>query len=140
MIVNLNDRSTPIGTLCWALWEIVRMTTIHTMERMANHVPGLEIVYPTNYDPYYTILDAMTAVSKPEIVSIVDDPRLSEEANLFAKALFANVAATLEQAEEVGIDEVDGDKLPYSDLNPYMDKFHDAHPDECIEPDIAVED
>ncbi len=108
---------------------------------MSDNLPGAKtrIVYPTNYDPSYTIFDAIKVVSQPEIVGIVDDPRLSEEANLLARAFFANLTATLEEIEEVGIDQIDGDKLPYSDLSAYMDNFFDAHPDKCVESNLTTE-
>ncbi len=105
---------------------------------MSDNLPGVEIVYPTNYDPYYTLFDVMKAINKPEIVGIVDDPRLSEEANLFAKVLFANIAATLEHVEQFGVDEVDDAKMPYPDSGPYLGDFYDAHPDDCVDYDSDV--
>ncbi len=135
---NLSDRSTPLGTLCWAIWELGRMDVLHSSERMAK-IPGFEVILPANLDPDYTILDALEEITKPEIVGIVNDPRLSEELQLYAKGFFEDVDSMIEQTEAVGYDKVDHTKFPYPDSNdlPHADAFDKAilaHPNECVDP------
>ncbi len=132
LTTNLNERSTPLRTLCWALWEIDRIVVIDTLERMSDNIPNIEVIYPANYDRDYTIVDAMKAVSQPEIVGILDDPNLSNSVRPFAEAFFANIAAIMEQVEEVGIDEVEHIELPYPDIDQTADAFYSAHADECV--------
>ncbi len=143
LAANLSDRSTPLGTLCWAIWEWGRIHILHSATRMAEQIPGLEVVLPANLDPDYTILNALEEITKPEIVGIVNDPRLSEELQLYAKGLFEDFGSMVEQTEAVGYDKVDHTKFPYPDFDhlPHADAFDKAilaHPNECEDPVAAT--
>ncbi len=139
LATNQNDLSTPLGTLCWAIWEWIRMEAILFTTRIAEQIPGAEVIYPANFDHNYTILDAIEQISKPEIVGIVNDPRLSQELQDYAKGFFADFKSMVEQTRTVGHANVDHTKFPYPDFNdlPHADAFDKAalaHPSECIDP------
>ncbi len=136
-LVNLSDRSTPIGTLCWAMWEWSRMHSINVFEVMADQYPRLQIVYPADYDHEYTLIDALEEISKPEIVSIADSPQFSKELQLFAKAFFEQVRTDIKLIDVLTSDQLDYSKTDSGSLEkmPHLDSYHEeaaANSDQCI--------
>lgn len=132
---NLNDRSTPLGMLCWAYWEIARIVLINSAENLVDYFQIFDMIYPVDFDHDYTIVNALEEITKPEVLAIVNDPKLPVEVQLFANKFFANAEASLEQVEAVGHDQIDFTKLPYSNLERNVDAFEKvarANPDECV--------
>ena len=150
LLTNLSDRSTPLGRLCWALWEFGRMSAIEFFNTLAASSQAIVIVdsdasgtapdvndilengdnpiglvgianeeaeEPTLETNSYGFLDALDAIQEPQITGVTDDPGLSEELQIFAKALFEMIAAIEEQAKVVGYRDIDYSQLPYKDVD-----------------------
>lgn len=144
VLTNLNDRSTPLGRLCWAVWEFLRMGYVEVIGAIAAANPEQFEVADSNLngiaegedDPVgpvgvaneeseesipetdtYGFLDALDSISEPQIIGVIDDQSLSEELQVFAKAFFEWVKAIEEQAEAVGFIGVDYSQLPYKDFD-----------------------
>ncbi len=137
LLVNLISRSTPIGTLCWATWEQMRMHVINAFEIMADQEPKFQIIYPADYDHHYTLIDALQEITKPEIVSIADSPQFSKELQLFAKAFFEQVQVEMKHIEEITSYGFDYTEYPFPEFEelPHTEAFveeMEAHPDECM--------
>ena len=155
VLTNLNDRSTPLSRLCWAVWEFLRMAVIEAIGAIALAFPEQFEVADSNLneitegedDPVgpvgvaneeseesisatdtYGFLDALDSISEPQIIGVIDDQSLSEELQVFAKAFFEWVKAIEEQAEAVGFIGVDYSQLPYKDFDslPNVDVFDEA--------------
>ena len=85
------------------------------------------------------LLGSLDEIQEMSIVSVVDDPGLSKELQLFAQAFFAYVAAFEEQVRAVGYENIDRTQLPYQDFMdmPHTKEFDEAvqnNPDKCIVP------
>ncbi len=136
---NRLDRSTPSGTLCWAIWEWSRMHTITGLEVLFAEHPRQEIIYPADYDHEYTLIVALKEMSTPEMVSIADDPQLSKEFQLLAKAFFEQVRTDIKRLEEIGPDGLDFDNFPFFELEdmPFLQTLYEgeANSDECSSPE-----
>ena len=155
VLTNLNDCSTPLGRLCWAVWEFLRMGYVEVIGAIATANPELFEVADSNRneitegedDPVapvgvaneeseesisetdtYGFLDALDSISEPQIIGVVDDQSLSEELQVFAKAFFEWVEAIEEQAKAVGFIGIDYSQLPYKDFEslPNVDVFDEA--------------
>ena len=152
VLTNLNDRSTPLGRLCWAVWEFLRMGYVEVIGAIAAANPEQFEVADSNLNGIaegeddtvgpvgvaneeseesisatdtYGFLDALDSISEPQIIGVIDDQSLSEELQVFAKAFFEWVKAIEEQAEAVGFIGVDYSQLPYKDFDslPNVDVF-----------------
>ncbi len=142
LLVNPSDRSTPIGTLCWAMLEWGRMSTINLFEVTAVQDPRIEIIYPAGYDHEYTLIDALEEIAKPEIVSIADSPQFSEELQLFAKAFFEQIRTDIKRIDEITSTPVDYNNTYFAALEslPHLEAYFEAtdtHTDQCIFPEAA---
>lgn len=169
VLTNLNDRSTPLGRLCWAVWEFLRMGFVEVIGAIAaanpeqfevadSNLNGItegedDPVGPVgvaNEDPEesisatgtYGFLDALDSISELQIVRVVDDPGLSGEIQVFAKAFFEWVEAIEEQAKAVGFLGVDYSQLPYKDFDslPNVDVFDEVLRDDSTQCWPSVED
>ncbi len=141
LLVNLISRSTPIGTLCWATWEQMRMHVINAFEIMADQEPKFQIIYPADYDHHYTLIDALQEITKPEIVSIADSPQFSKELQLFAKAFFEEVRTEISQIDELTSNKLDYAEYPIPELEdiPYVEAFFDQLESPCGSPKPAID-
>ena len=145
-LTNPYDTSTPLGQLCWALVEFVRIEFIESFGNIAaspvavtvdsntnGTAPDVSDIIENENNPTGptgvaneelevstqdtdTYLDALDAIQEPRIVRVVDDPGLSEELQVFAKGLFEMIAAVEEQARIVGYRNIDHSQLPYKDI------------------------
>ena len=161
LLINHNDRSTPLGKLCWAVFEHMSNTLIRTSGIVAEINPDWEVTFPAIADitegednsvgPVGVIneessepsigtedylIESLGEILEPSIASVVDDPGLSEELQLFAAAFFAYVEAEEEQIRAVGWANIDRTRLPYQDSQdiPHMKEFEKiliANPDKC---------
>lgn len=91
---------------------------------------------PTLETNSYGFLDALSAIQEPQIARVVDDPGLSGELQVFAKAFFEMIEAIEEQAKVVGYRNVDYSQLTYKDIDslPNIDVFSKAageNPTQC---------
>ena len=163
-LINRNDRSTPLGKLCWAFFEYVSTVLVRTSQILADDTPNWEVTFPAVADitegvndgvgPVGVVneesngpsigtegylIDSLGDILKPSIAGIVDDPGLSEELQLFAAAFFAQLEAVEEQTRAVGWANIDRARLPYQDFDdmPYEKEFDEAfiaNPDKCVFP------
>ncbi len=78
--------------------------------------PRQEIIYPADYDHDYTLIVALKEMSKPEMVSIADDPQLSKEFQRLAKVFFEQVRTEIELLEEIGPDGLDYANYPFFEI------------------------
>ncbi len=164
MLINRNDRSTPLGKLCWAFWEYASNESARIDKVLADNTPNFEVTYPAIADitegedngvgPVGVIneesnepsigtdgylIDSLEEIREPSIAGIVDDPGLSKELQLFAKALFAYIEVFEAQIRAVGYENFDRTRLPYQDFMdmPHAKEFNDAaiaNPDKCVIP------
>ena len=164
LLINRNDRSTPLGKLCWAVFEHMSNTLIRTSGIVAEINPDWEVTFPaiaditegednsvgpvgavneessepsTGTEDYF--IESLGEILEPSIAGVVDDPGLSEELQLFAAAFFAYVEAEEEQIRAVGWANIDRTRLPYQDSQdmPHMKEFEKAliaNPDKCAFP------
>lgn len=91
---------------------------------------------PTLETDSYGFLNALSAIQEPQIARVVDDPGLSEELQVFAKAFFDMIEAIEEQAKVVGYRDIDYSQLSYKDMDslPNIDVFSKAaqeNPTQC---------
>ena len=161
-LTNLNDTSTPLGKLCWALWEYVRIDYIEFVNSIAENSPIIEItdsvlsdditddgdeqVGPVSInneetEDTYTYLDALSAIQEPQIVGVADDPSLSAELQAFAKAFFELIKSIEDQAKVVDYKDIDYSSLPYKDLDSLpnagvFDKAASENPTKCQFPSV----
>ena len=103
-----------------------------------------ELEVPTQNADTHIYLNALSAIQEPQIARVVDDPGLSEELQVFAKALFEMIAAVEEQARIVGYRNIDHSQLPHKDIEslPNLDIFYKAvteNPTQCPSPDQDTE-
>ena len=163
-LINRNDRSTPLGKLCWAFFEYVSTVLVRTSQILADDTPNWEVTFPAVADitegvnngvgPVGVVnedsnepsigtegylIDSLGEILEPSIAGIVDDPGLSEELQLFAEAFFAQLEAVEEQTRTVGWANIDRARLPYQDFDdmPYEKEFDEAfiaNPDKCVFP------
>ena len=145
-LTNPYDTSTPLGQLCWALVEFVRIEFIESFGTIAASPAAVTVDSSTKVPTQDTdtYLNALSAIQEPRIVRVVDDPGLSEELQVFAKGLFEMIAAVEEQARIVGYRNVDHSQLPYKDIEslPNLDIFYKAvaeNPTQCPSPDQDTE-
>ena len=163
-LINRNDPSTPLGKLCWALFEYVSNVLIRISQILADNTPNWEVTFPAvaditegvdngvgpvgivneesdessiGTDGY--LIGSLDEILEPSIAGIVDDPGLSEELQLYAEAFFANIEAEKEQIRAVGYENFDNSQLPYQDLDdmPYAKEFDEAfiaNPNKCVFP------
>ena len=145
-LTNPYSTSTPLGQLCWALVEFVRIEFIESFGTIAAFPAVVTVDLSTNgTDPDVngviedennptgptgianeelevptqdtdTYLNALSAIQETRIAKVVDDPGLSEELQVFAKGLFEMIAAVEEQARIVGHRNIDHSQLPYKDI------------------------
>ena len=147
-LINPNDPSTPLGKLCWALFEYVSNVFVRSYGIVAEH-PNFEVTFPAIADvtpneesnkpsigteDYF--IDSLNEILEPSIAGVVDDIGLSEELQLFAKAFFAYIEAEEEQTRTVGWANIDRTRLPYQDFEdlPHVKEFSEAviaDPDKC---------
>ena len=148
-LINRNDRSTPLGKLCWAFFEYVSNMWALIYGIVAEH-PNFEVTFPAIADlneesnepsigteDYF--IDSLNEILEPSIAGVVDDIGLSEELQLFAKALFAYIEAEEEQTRAVGWANIDRTRLPYQDFEdlPHVKELNEAviaNPDKCASP------
>ena len=164
LLINRNDRSTPLGKLCWAYWEYSSQQLARIHRVFVDNTPNLEVTFPAIADitegedngvgPVGVVNEesnelsigtdgylvrSLDGILKPSVVSIVDDLELSEELRLFAEAFFAYIEAFEEQLRAVGYENIDRSQLPYQDFEsmPYRKEFSEAfiaNPDKCVIP------
>ena len=164
LLINRNDRSTPLGKLCWAVFEHMSNTLIRTSRIVAEINPDWEVTFPAIADitegednsvgPVGVVneessepsigtedyfIESLGKILEPSIAGVVDDPGLSEELQLFAEAFFAYIEAEEEQIRAVGWANIDRTRLPYQDSQdmPHMKEFEKtiiANPDKCAFP------
>lgn len=148
LLINRNDRSTPLRKLCWAFFEYASNVLIRSYGIVAEH-PNFEVTFPTisdatlngesNEPPIGTedyFIDSLNEILEPSIAGVVNDIGLSEELQLFAEAFFAYIEAEEGEARAVGWTNIDRDRLPYQDFEdlPHMKEFDEtliANPDKC---------
>ena len=164
LMINRNDRSTPLGKLCWAYWEYVSKQLVRIHRVLVDNIPNLEVTFPAVADitegednsigPVGVVneesnessigtdgylIGSLDEIQEASIVGIVDDPELSEELQLFAEAFFAYIEAFEDQIRTVGYENLDRSQLPYQYLDdiPYKKEFSEAfiaNPDKCVIP------
>lgn len=164
LLTNRNDRSTPLGKLCWAYWEYASQQLARIHKVLVDNTPNLEVTFPAIADitegeenstgpvgivnevsdepPLGTdgyLIGSLEEIQEPSITGIVDDPGLSEELQLFAEAFFAYIEAFEVQVRAVGYENIERSQLPYQDFEdiPYKKEFSDAfeaNPDKCVIP------
>ena len=164
LLINRNDRSTPLGKLCWAYWEYSSQQLARMQKALADNTPNFEVTFPAIADinegedngvgPVGVVNEesnelsigtdgylvrSLDGILEPSIAGVVDDPGLSEELRLFAEAFFANIEAKEEQIRSVGWANSDHTQLPYQDFKsmPYRKEFSEAfiaNPDKCVIP------
>ena len=150
-LINRNDRSTPLGKLCWAFFEYGSNLLIRTYGIVAEH-PNFEVTFPAIVDVTLNeesnepsigtedyFIDSLNEILEPSIVGVVDHVGLSQELQLFAKAFFAYIEAEEEQTRAVGWANIDRTRLPYQDFEdlPHYKEFSEAviaNPDKCASP------
>lgn len=145
-LTNPYNTSTPLGQLCWALVEFVRIEFIESFGTIAaspavvtvdsntnGTAPDVSDILENENNPTGptgianeelelptqdtdTYLNALSAIQEPRIARVVDDPGLSEELQVFAKGLFEMIAAVEKQARIVGHRNIDHSQLPYKDI------------------------
>ena len=155
-LANDNDRSTPLGKLCWAVREYISIDLARSYQEFADNIPGFEVIFSSNdegesvgpvgvtneesedptigTDDYF--LDTLGAIQGLGIVGIVNDDELSDGLQQFAQEFFSYVAAFDEQIKAVGYENIDQAILPYQDFNdlPNVEEFTQAiedNPDKC---------
>ena len=163
-LINRNDRSTPLGKLCWAYWEYSSQQLARIHRVLADNTPNLEVTFPAIVDiteggdngvgPVGVVNEesnelsigtdgylvrSLDGILEPSVVGIVDDLEFSEELRLFAEAFFAYIEAFEEQLRAVGYENIDRSRLPYQDFEsmPYRKEFSEAliaNPDKCVIP------
>ena len=151
LLINRNDRSTPLGKLCWAFFEYASNVLIRSYGIVAEH-PNFEVTFPTISDATLNgesnepsigsedyFIDSLNEILEPSIAGVVNDIGLSEELQLFAKAFFAYIEAEEREARAVGWANIDRARLPYQDFEdlPHMKEFEEtltANPDKCAFP------
>lgn len=164
LLINRNDRSTPLGKLCWAFFEYMSSVLIRSYGVVADFNPNWKVTFPaiaditegednivgpvgvvneeSNEPPIGTedyFIDSLNEILEPNIVGIIDDTELSEELQLFAEAFFAYIEAEEGEARAVGWANIDRARLPYQDFEdlPHMKVFEEtltANPDKCAFP------
>ena len=164
LLINRNDRSTPLGKLCWAFFEYMSNVLIRSSGIVAEFNPNWKVTFPAVADitegvdngvgpvgivneesdepsmgteDYF--VESLDEILEPSIVGIVDDTGLSEELQLFAEAFFAYIEAEEREARAVGWANIDRARLPYQDFEdlPHMKEFEEtltANPDKCAFP------
>ena len=164
LLINRNDRSTPLGKLCWAFFEYMSNVLIRSSGIVAEFNPNWKVTFPAVADitegvdngvgpvgivneesdepsmgteDYF--VESLDEILEPSIVGIVDDTGLSEELQLFAEAFFAYIEAEEREARAVGWANIDRARLPYQDFEdlPHMKEFEKtliANPDKCVFP------
>ena len=147
-LANDNDRSTPLGKLCWAVREYISIDLARSYQEFADNIPNLEVVFPgdnedesvgpvgvTNEEPEDPtmgtdnyLIDTLGAIQGPGIVGIVNDIELSDKLQRFAQEFFSYVAALDEQVKAIGYENIDQTILPYQDFNdiPNVEEFTQA--------------
>jgi len=145
-LTNPYSTSTPLGQLCWALVEFVRVEFIESFGTIAaspavvtvdsstnGTAPDVSDIIENENNPTSptgianeelelptqdtdTYLNALSAIQEPRIARVVDDPGLSGELQVFAKGLFEMIAAVEKQARIVGHRNIDHSQLPYKDI------------------------
>lgn len=151
LLINRNDRSTPLGKLCWAFFEYASNVLILSSGIVAEH-PNFEVTFPTISDATLNgesnepsigsedyFIDSLNEILEPSIAGVVNDIGLSEELQLFAKAFFAYIEAEEREARAVGWANIDRARLPYQGFEdlPHMKEFEEtltANPDKCAFP------
>ena len=164
LLINRNDRSTPLGKLCWAFFEYISSVLIRSYGVVADFNPNWKVTFPAIADitegedhivgPVGVVneesnepsigtedyfIESLDEILEPSIVGIVDDIGLSEELQLFAEAFFAYIEAEEGEARAVGWANIDRARLPYQDFEdlPHMKEFEEtltANPDKCAFP------
>lgn len=96
----------------------------------------------TSASDTYGFLDALDSIGELQIVRVVDDPGLSEELQVFAKAFFEWIEAIEKQAKVVGYIGVDYSQLPHKDFDslPNVDVFDEALREDSTQCLPSVED
>ncbi len=89
--------------------------------------PRIQIIYPADYDHDYTLIAALKEISKPEMVSIANDPQLSKEFQLLAKVFFEQVRTDIKLIEEIAPDGLDYANYPFSELEdmPFLQSYYE---------------
>ena len=164
LLINRNDRSTPLGKLCWAFFEYMSSVLIRSYGVVADSNPNWKVTFPDIADitegednivgPVGVVneesnepsigtedyfIESLDEILEPSIVGIVDDTGLSEELQLFAEAFFAYIEAVEGEARAAGWANIDRARLPYQDFEdlPHMKEFEEtltANPDKCAFP------
>lgn len=164
LLINRNDRSTPLGKLCWAFFEYMSSVLIRSYGVVADFSPNLKVTFPAIADitegednivgPVGVVneasnepsigtedyfIESLDEILEPSIVGIVDDTGLSEELQLFAEAFFAYIEAVEGEARAVGWANIDRARLPYQDFEdlPHKKEFEEtltSNPDKCAFP------
>ncbi len=111
------------------------MHAITAFEVVFAEHPRIEIIYPADYDHDYTLIAALKEMSKPEMVSIADDPHLSKEFQLLAKVFFEQVRTDIKLIEEIAPDRLDYANYPFFDIEdtPFLQTLYEGetNSDEC---------
>lgn len=161
-LTNRNDRSTPLGRLCWAFQEFATQVSVRINRILADNTPNWEVTFPAIVDitegeddgvgPVGVVneessepsmgtdgymLAILDEIQEPSIAGIVDDSGLSKELQLFAEAFFAYIEAFETQVRAVGYENIDRTLLPYQDFEdmPHVKEFSDAaiaNSDKCV--------
>lgn len=162
LLTNRNDRSTPLGKLCWAFQEYMTQELVRINRILADNTPNWEVTFPAidditegeddgvgpvgvvNEEPSEPsmgtdgyMLAVLDEIQEPSIAGIVNDSGLSKELQLFAEAFFAYIEAFEAQVRSVGYENIDRTRLPYQDFAdmPHVKEFNDAataNPDKCV--------
>ena len=162
LLINRNDRSTPLGRLCWAFQEYMTQELVRINRILADNTPNWEVTFPAiaditegeddGVDPVGVVneesnepsmgtdgymLAILDEIQEPSIAGIVDDSGLSKELQLFAEAFFTYIEAFEVQVRAVGYENIDRTLLPYQDFEdmPHVKEFGDAtiaNPDKCV--------
>ena len=168
-LINRNDRSTPLGKLCWALFEYISNVLIRIYGIVAEIIPDWEVTFPAianitadednSASPVEVVnevsnelsigtedyfIESLGEILEPSIAGIVDDPGLSEELQLFARAFFSFIEVKEEQTKAVGWANIDLTWVPYDFEDwPHVEEFNEAviaNPDKCASPSEDEED
>ncbi len=162
LLTNRNDRSTPLGRLCWAFQEYMTQELVRINRILADNTPNWEVTFPAIADitegeddgvgPVGVVneessglsmgtdgymLAVLDEIQEPSIAGIVDDSGLSTELQLFAEAFFTYIAAFEAQVRAVGYENINRTLLPYQDFGdmPHAKDFNGAavaNPDKCV--------
>ena len=159
LLTNRNDRSTPLGRLCWAFQEYMTQELVRINRILADNTPNWEVTFPVitegeddgvglvgvvieesnelsmGTDGYMLVV--LDEIQEPGIAGIVDDSGLSIELQLFAEAFFKYIAAFKAQVRAVGYENINRTLLPYQDFGdmPHAKEFNDAaiaNSDKCV--------